>query len=146
MTAGFEVEDDLSWNDLRSKRAPDTHNCKIPDSTHEHLVQEYRHLAAYGLSHEKIAQRLGRAADRLTVIVRGAGIQVARDPIDATSERILDELIASGRQFIASQIPDGKTDQTVTGMVRNAHEKGRIRAVGKDVFGYTIWEGVPRDA
>lgn len=151
MTAGFEVEDDLSWDQLESKRRrPAASRArtggKEPDTTRDYLPEEYRWFASYGLAHDAIARRLGIESEALAARLRRAGVPTAKDPIDVTAERVLNDLIASGRPFMASEIPEGTTEASTLRLIQMAQRAGRIRRTGKDTLGYTIWEGVPRDA
>lgn len=108
------------------------------------IVDEYKWLASFGTPHGRIAARLGYTVAALDTVLRRAGYTPPPTGPDAVAAAVLEELIASGREFTCTAIPDGSTERSVTVMLQVANKRGRIRSVGKDTFGNTVWQAVAK--
>lgn len=90
--------------------------------------EEYLHFRSFGLSHEKIAARMGIARASLLRQCERYDIYVPEDDERALLWR-LDRLIDSGRPFTSTELT-GSEGALVGGVMRRLERQGRICQIG----------------
>ncbi|WP_155293522.1 hypothetical protein [Rhodococcoides fascians] len=138
MSTTFEVEDDLSWDQVSLKSSTRTgrrHGKRflaIDYAATEDLIDNYQFYRQVGWSVNRICKHLNVSEDTLRVTLSRAGISSAEETPDTPRLRaILERLIDSGESFISTTLPDGFDENTVKMLIVEASRAGRIARVGQ---------------
>ncbi|OZF05220.1 hypothetical protein CH302_00935 [Rhodococcus sp. 15-2388-1-1a] len=92
-------------------------------------IEAYREMRSAGMSHKRIAEIQGVRFDSLMRWLNRNGVYIP-EPLERATYRRLDELIASGQEFTARDLPDDAPRSSHTAAVLRAWHNGRIERVG----------------
>lgn len=94
------------------------------------FTDDYNHLRDFGLSHDRIAERMGMSTDLL--ISRASKLGIYRPSrYERQASAVLDRLIDSGEEFTSEMLPCTYDARLGGVLVARAAAARRVRVVGK---------------